>query len=75
MLDGWCKEEPGWWVHETLGGICREQDGKWYGYPKTLPESERLGPFNSATTVAESMQAQANAWAPWAPGDDRLFAD
>lgn len=59
MPDGWVSEEPGWWVHVVLGGICREDDRKWYAYPKHLPESERLGPFATAHAAAIALQPQA----------------
>lgn len=62
MPPGWSCEEPGWWVHEKFGGICREEDGKWYGYPVRLPESERIGPFPTAKIAAESVvQSVADA--------------
>lgn len=55
MPNGWRMEEPGWWIHDGLGGVCRERDGKWYGYPKHIPESSRLGPFRTAVDAAMSL--------------------
>jgi hypothetical protein len=56
MTPGWVCQEPGWWVHETMGGVCREEDRKWYAYPKNRPESERLGPFDTANKAAAAME-------------------
>lgn len=56
MPEGWTCEEPGWWVHDKHGGVCRERDNKWYGYPKSIPESERIGPFSKAKVAAEAVQ-------------------
>lgn len=52
MPDGWACAEPGWWVHDALGGVCREADRKWYRYPKDRSESDRLGPFLTAGEAA-----------------------
>lgn len=54
---GWHIEEPGWWVHDTLGGVCREADGQWYGYHKLEPETDRIGPFKTARDAAEHVSA------------------
>lgn len=53
---GWRIEEPGWWTHDALGGVCRELDGKWYGYLKSEPETDRLGPFKTAREAAEAVE-------------------
>lgn len=56
---GWNCEEPGWWTHDTFGGVCHEDDGKWYGYPKHLPELDRRGPFDTANAAASAIQQHA----------------
>jgi hypothetical protein len=45
VCEGWRREEPGWWVMDGVGGICREADGRWWFYP--VEDSERVGPFRT----------------------------
>lgn len=59
MPDGWLCEEAGWWSHDILGGVCREADRNWYAYPKSVPESERMGPFDTANAAATALQQPA----------------
>lgn len=56
---GWRIEEPGWWAHDSLGGVCRESDGKWYGYQKVEPETDRIGPFKTAREAVEAIEQAA----------------
>jgi hypothetical protein len=30
---GWEKQERGWYTKEGVGGVCKENDGRWYIYP------------------------------------------
>jgi hypothetical protein len=53
---GWRIEEPGWWTHDTLGGVCRESDGRWYGYRKHEPETDYTGPFKTAREAVASIE-------------------
>lgn len=55
MPSDWKMEEPGWWINDALGGVCRERDRAWYGYPKHVPEFSRLGPFRTAVEAAMSL--------------------
>lgn len=61
---GWRIEESGWWAHDELGGVCRESDGKWYGYHKNMLETERIGPFKTAREASEAIEKS---------DDDRLL--
>lgn len=56
MPIGWRIQESGWWTHDDFGGICREADGKWYGYPKLEALPERFGPFVTAYEAAMAIQ-------------------
>lgn len=56
MPEGWRQEERGWFVHEQLGGVCRERDGAWWAYP--LSSDEKRGPFNTARVAADSLAVQ-----------------
>ncbi len=50
MFSDWTRQEPGFYLHPTLGGICRERDSKWYWYPAAdWPDEmeKRRGPLSS----------------------------
>lgn len=57
--DGWVMEEPGWWLHPELGGLCLETDGHWHHYYgtdaapvaryKTLSEARTNAKHNIST--------------------------
>lgn len=52
MPDGWRLEEVGRYAHETDGGVCRERQGSWYGYPRGGNPPYK-GPFSTAAKAAK----------------------
>lgn len=47
MSDGWECQEPGWYTHETLGGITREHEG-WFCWWSSEPGPRiSKGPFTT----------------------------
>ena len=32
-LNGWVRQEAGWWTKDGVGGVCKESDSRWYFYP------------------------------------------
>lgn len=49
----WHKEEPGWYTSE-LGGICIEEDGTWWWYPKDTATA--FGPFLTLGQAKEAAE-------------------
>ena len=49
MAESWTRQEPGWYTHPKLGGICRERKGAWYWHPGDQPDEirTRKGPVSS----------------------------
>lgn len=51
----WTCEEPGWYVHPALGGICWESDG-WYWWP--LVGEGMTGPFETFRAAREAAERE-----------------
>lgn len=60
-LSGWHIEDPGWWVHNDLGSVCRESGGKWYGYHKNKSGADRIGPFKTVEAAANGVRQSSSA--------------
>ena len=65
-LDGWEKQESGWYTHGTRGGICRETTatarsrglprGGWYLY--ALRGEMTLGPYRTLAAAKRAARKQ-----------------
>ena len=42
----WEHTEPGWYTHPEQGGVCLEDDNRWWHYP--LDTDRRYGSYKTA---------------------------
>ena len=52
----WERQDTGWYTHPKLGGICKENDDKWYWYPLSglLSVLPPIGPFETLREAKDS---------------------
>jgi hypothetical protein len=50
------RQEPGWYTF-PVGGVCREQDSRWYAYPADwrLP---RLGAYRTLRQAQQALERE-----------------
>ena len=52
----WDKQESGWYTHPTLGGICKEDDERWYWFPPDKETGPAIGPFDTLREAKDSAE-------------------
>lgn len=52
---GWEKVEPGWWLSQKYGGVCKEDDGLWHAYPLQEDDREALYVAGKFKTMQEAI--------------------
>lgn len=52
-MNGWKMEERGWWTHQQLGGVVKEQDMRWHCYPSWKDNGRSEGDFPSLKEAKE----------------------
>lgn len=50
----WHCEETGWWTHDVFGGVCREDDGRWYAYPRDRHDA--VGSFDTLRDACRHLE-------------------
>lgn len=53
-MTAWTREEPGWYTHPVLGGICLEEDDTWWWYP--LNTATARGPYRTLSQAQEEAE-------------------
>lgn len=57
MPPHWIRADRHWWLHLDHGGVARERDGTWFGYPLGWTDTSRLGPFQNALLAAQAVES------------------
>ncbi|QSI78659.1 hypothetical protein [Niveibacterium microcysteis] len=57
MPPRWIRADRHWWLHLDHGGVARERDGTWFGYPLGWSDARRLGPYANALLAAQAVEA------------------
>lgn len=61
MPRGWMRMERRWWLHIKYGGVARDEQEPWYGYPLLWSDRDRLGPFKNPIEAAEAVMKAIKA--------------